>query len=71
MPTIVGISTFISMTNTFECQSKRSSILSISVYEQLKIVGVLTFMSRKNYMLSWVEDEKSFINWGARCFFVP
>ena len=25
------------------------------------IFGILTFMSRKNFMLSWVEHEKSFI----------
>ena len=25
------------------------------------IVGILTFMSRKNFMLIWVEHEKSFI----------
>ena len=25
------------------------------------IVGILTFMSRLNYVLSWVEYEKSFI----------
>ena len=28
------------------------------------IVGILTFMSRKNVMLSWVEHEKSFITSG-------
>ena len=28
------------------------------------IVGILTFMSRKNFMLSWVEHEKSFITSG-------
>ena len=28
------------------------------------IVGILTFMSRKNFMLSWVEHEKSFITPG-------
>ena len=25
------------------------------------VVGILTFMSKKNFMLSWVEHEKSFI----------
>ena len=28
------------------------------------IVGILTFVSRKNFMLSWVEHEKSFITSG-------
>ena len=28
------------------------------------IVGILTFMSRINFMLSWVENEKSFITSG-------
>ena len=26
------------------------------------IVGILTFMSRKNFILSWVEHEKKFYN---------
>ena len=28
------------------------------------IVGILTFMSRINFMLSWVENENSFITSG-------
>ena len=28
------------------------------------IVGILTFMSRTNFVLSWVEHEKSFITSG-------
>ena len=28
------------------------------------IVGILTFMSGKNFMLSWVEHEKTFITSG-------
>ena len=32
------------------------------------IVGILTFMSRKNFMLSWVEHEKSFITSGPVFF---
>ena len=28
------------------------------------IVGILTFMSRKMFMLSWVEHGKTFITWG-------
>ena len=28
------------------------------------IVGILTFMSKKNFVLSWVEHEKSFITSG-------
>ena len=30
-------------------------------------IGILTFMSRKNFMLSWVEHEKSFLTWGSEC----
>ena len=30
----------------------------------VKIVGILTFMSRKNFILSWVEHKKSFITSG-------
>ena len=29
------------------------------------IVGILTFMSRKYFMLNWVEHEKKFYNLGA------
>ena len=32
------------------------------------IVGILTFMSRKNIILSSVEHEKKFYNCGARLF---
>ena len=28
------------------------------------IVGILTFMSRKNFMLSWIKHEKGFITSG-------
>ena len=28
------------------------------------IFGILTFISRKNFMLNWVEHEKSFITSG-------
>ena len=31
------------------------------------IVGILTFMSMINFMLSWVEHEKSFIALGPEC----
>ena len=31
------------------------------------IVGILTFMSRKNFMLNGVEHEKSFITSGPAC----
>ena len=30
------------------------------------IVGIFTFISRENFMLSWVEHEKKFYNLGAR-----
>ena len=52
MPTIAGISTFISMINkTYESLKARKVIIfqCFSFYEQLKFV------------LSWVEHEKSFI----------
>ena len=35
------------------------------------IVGILTFMSRKNFMLSWVEHEKSFITSGPGRRYTP
>ena len=35
------------------------------------IVGILTFMSRKNFMLYWVEHEKSFITSGPGCLYWP
>ena len=52
MPTIVGILTFISMINTTSERLKARYILIcryFSIYEQLE------------FMLSWVEHEKSFI----------
>ena len=33
------------------------------------IVGILTFMSKQNFMLSWVEHEKSFITSGPGLVF--
>ena len=33
------------------------------------VVGILTFMSRITFMLSWVEYEKSFITLGPVCLF--
>ena len=51
MPTIVGILTFISMIDTTP--------------ERLKaFVSILVFMSSWNFVLSWVEHEKSFITSG-------
>ena len=55
MPTNVGILTCISMINT--------------IYERLKakkslFVGILVSMSSWNFVLSWVEHEKSFITSG-------
>ena len=36
------------------------------------IVGILTYMSRKNFMLNLVEHEKKFYNLGARfCYELP
>ena len=35
------------------------------------VVGILTFMSRKNVMLSCVEHDIFFITLGARCDFQP
>ena len=35
------------------------------------IVGILTFMSRKKFMLSRVEHEKRFYNLGARLISGP
>ena len=30
-------------------------------YESDNIVGIFTFISRETFILSWVEDDKSFI----------
>ena len=39
--------------------------------KMLTVVGILIFMSRKNFMLNSVEHEKSFItsgpDWGPNC----
>ena len=32
------------------------------------VVGILTFMSRKNFMVGWVEHEQNFITSGPRNF---
>ena len=58
MPTIVGILTFYSMIN--------------ATYDRLKLettlfVGILVFIRSWNFMLSWVEHEKSFITSGPDC----
>ena len=56
MPTIVGILTFISMTNiTSERLKARYFFL---------LIGILVFMSSLNFMLSCVEHEKSFVTSG-------
>ena len=51
MPTIVGILTFVSMINTTRDLKRETSLF----------VGILVFMSSWNFMLSWFENEKSFI----------
>ena len=53
MPTIVGILTFISMILQHLRDLKQETSL---------FAGILVFMSSWNFMLSWVEHEKSFIN---------
>ena len=35
------------------------------------IVGIFIFISRENFMLSWVEHEKSFITSGPDCQWAP
>ena len=52
MPTIVGILSFISMINK-QLRDLKGGTTSF--------VGILDFMSSWNFMLSWVEHEKSFI----------
>ena len=60
MPTVVGILTFISMINTtFENLKARIS----------SFVGILVFMNGWNFMLIWVEHEKSFITSGPVLFY--
>ena len=46
-------------------QQSLSFIMLIDV-KMPTIVGILTFMNRMNFMLSWVEIEKKFYNLGAR-----
>ena len=53
MPTIVGILTFMSMI-----------FILLIIVKMPTIVGILTFISRINFVLSWVEHEKSFITSG-------
>ena len=53
MPTIVGILIFISRINT---PSERFKAKNFLIF-----VSILVFMSRKRFMLIWVEHEKSFI----------
>ena len=36
--------------------------------KMVTIVGILTFMSRKNFMLNSVKQEKSFITSGPDCY---
>ena len=56
MPTIVGILTFISMINT---TSERLKAWNIFICRYLSF-----FMSSWNFVLSWVEHEKSYITSG-------
>ena len=56
MPTIVGIFIFIS--GEFSCSAKLSKKI-------FAVVGNLSFISRANFMLSWVEHEKKFYNLGT------
>ena len=54
MPTIVDILTFISMINTTS-EKQETSLF----------VGILVFMSRRNFMLNRVEHQKKVNNPGA------
>ena len=43
--------------------------MKISLLVNMKmptIIGIFMFISRENFMLSWVEPEKKFYNCGAR-----
>ena len=55
MPTIVGILTFTSMINKHLRTLKQDTSL---------FAGILVFISSWNFVLSWVEYEKSFITSG-------
>ena len=46
----------------FSCTTE----LSMKLFLLIKIVGILIFISRKNFMLSWVEYEKKLYYIGAR-----
>ena len=49
----------------FSNSDKPKMLLFLFIYVTMPtIVGILTFMSRKYFMLNWVEHEKSFITSG-------
>ena len=56
MPTIVGILTFISMINTKHLRDLKQDTSSF--------VGILVFMSSRNFVLSQAEHEINFITSG-------
>ena len=56
------ISMKISSNSPFLGSNKSRMLFSWLIH--VKIVGILTFMSRKNFMLSGVEHEKSYITSG-------
>ena len=47
--------------------SDNPRILLLKNVKMPTIAGILIFMGRKNFMLSWVEHEKSFITSGPEC----
>ena len=57
---IVGIFIFISRENSFSAMVSKKEIIIVS---NLRLIS-MKFISMKNFMLSWVEHEKSFITSG-------
>ena len=50
----------------FSCKTELSMIIFLLINIKMPtIVGILIFISRKNFMLNWVEYEKSFITSGT------
>ena len=50
--------------NSFLLNKAEHEIFSANKYENANFVGIFIFISGENFMLSWVEHEKSFITSG-------
>ena len=65
MKFILLINTEIAKSMKISCLNHKSQLFILLINVKMPtIVGILTFMSRINFMLSRVENEKSFITSG-------